>query len=200
MTYLKYGECLRGAEGRAACRHRLLPHASCSCFSHQFNLPAALNAASTTENVVATQQQQFATGQLGPVQQTSSRPSWVVPCLLAPACLPAANLCGDMVRAALKEPMKGKAKIRETIYFRQSLWKDGQPQKQGEQRRAGQRDSAGVLAAGEGFGSGFNRRCRLSAVAAAVAGRALDARLPEAAAADGAGGSSSAPWAIQKLA
>ncbi|KAL4439950.1 hypothetical protein ABPG75_002951 [Micractinium tetrahymenae] len=41
-----------------------------------------------------------------------------------------ANLCADMVRAALKEPLKGKAKVRETIYFRQSLWKDGVPQKQ----------------------------------------------------------------------
>lgn len=36
-----------------------------------------------------------------------------------------------MVRAALKEPLKAKAKAREVIYFRQSLWKDGVPQKQG---------------------------------------------------------------------
>lgn len=43
-----------------------------------------------------------------------------------------ANLCADMVRAALKEPLKGKSKAREAIYFRQSLWKDGVPQKQGE--------------------------------------------------------------------
>ncbi|KAL4421122.1 hypothetical protein ABPG77_001517 [Micractinium sp. CCAP 211/92] len=41
-----------------------------------------------------------------------------------------ANLCADMVRAALKEPLKAKAKGREAIYFRQSLWKDGVPQKQ----------------------------------------------------------------------
>ncbi|KAL4854434.1 ATP synthase subunit epsilon [Chlorella vulgaris] len=40
------------------------------------------------------------------------------------------NLCADMVRAALKEPAKAKAKAREIIYFRQALWKDGQPQKQ----------------------------------------------------------------------
>ncbi|EFN52734.1 hypothetical protein CHLNCDRAFT_48298 [Chlorella variabilis] len=40
------------------------------------------------------------------------------------------NLCADMVRAALKEPVKAKAKAREIIYFRQSLWKDGVPQKQ----------------------------------------------------------------------
>lgn len=40
------------------------------------------------------------------------------------------NLCADMVRAALKEPVKAKAKIRETIYYRSSLWKDGQPQTQ----------------------------------------------------------------------
>jgi hypothetical protein len=36
-----------------------------------------------------------------------------------------------MVRAALKEPVKAKAKAREVIYYRQSLWKDGVPQKQG---------------------------------------------------------------------
>jgi F-type H+-transporting ATPase subunit epsilon len=42
------------------------------------------------------------------------------------------NLCADMVRAALKEPAKSKAKAREVIYFRQSIWKDGVPQKQGE--------------------------------------------------------------------
>jgi F-type H+-transporting ATPase subunit epsilon len=35
-----------------------------------------------------------------------------------------------MVRAALKEPVKAKAKAREVIYYRQSLWKDGVPQKQ----------------------------------------------------------------------
>ena len=42
------------------------------------------------------------------------------------------NLCADMVRAALKEgPIKVKAKAREVVYFRQSTWKNGQPEKQG---------------------------------------------------------------------
>lgn len=41
------------------------------------------------------------------------------------------NLCADMVRAALKEPMKAKAKAQEVVYFRSALWKDGQPEKQG---------------------------------------------------------------------
>lgn len=41
------------------------------------------------------------------------------------------NLCADMLRAALKEPAKAKAKARETIYYRSALWKDGQPAKQG---------------------------------------------------------------------
>ncbi|KAG7670554.1 hypothetical protein Ndes2526B_g00321 [Nannochloris sp. 'desiccata'] len=40
------------------------------------------------------------------------------------------NLCADMVRAALKEPMKAKAKAQEVVYFRSALWKDGMPQKQ----------------------------------------------------------------------
>jgi F-type H+-transporting ATPase subunit epsilon len=42
------------------------------------------------------------------------------------------NLCADMVRAALKEPMKAKAKAREVIYYRSAIWKDGVPEKQGE--------------------------------------------------------------------
>lgn len=40
------------------------------------------------------------------------------------------NICADMVRAALKEPMKSKAKAREAIYYRSAIWKDGQPEKQ----------------------------------------------------------------------
>lgn len=50
-----------------------------------------------------------------------------------------------MVRAALKEPVKSKAKIRETIYFRQSLWKDGVPQKQGEPGRRADRQAGAPL-------------------------------------------------------
>lgn len=42
------------------------------------------------------------------------------------------NLCADMVRAALKDPLKAKAKAREVVYYRSALWKDGVPQKQGE--------------------------------------------------------------------
>ena len=35
-----------------------------------------------------------------------------------------------MVRSALKEPAKGKAKAREVVYFRSAVWKDGKPEKQ----------------------------------------------------------------------
>ena len=42
------------------------------------------------------------------------------------------GLCADMVRAALKEPAKTKARTREVVYFRRADWKDGQPQKQSE--------------------------------------------------------------------
>ena len=38
-----------------------------------------------------------------------------------------------MVRAALKEPVKTKAKTREVVFFRRAEWKNGQPQKQGTQ-------------------------------------------------------------------
>jgi Mitochondrial ATP synthase epsilon chain len=41
------------------------------------------------------------------------------------------NLCADMVRAALKEPLKGKAREREIVYFKEALWKDGKPEKSG---------------------------------------------------------------------
>lgn len=44
-----------------------------------------------------------------------------------------ANLCADMVRSALKEPLRTKAKGRETVYFRSANWKDGKPQTQGEE-------------------------------------------------------------------
>ena len=40
------------------------------------------------------------------------------------------GLCADMVRAALKEPAKTKARTREVVFFRRAEWKDGQPQKQ----------------------------------------------------------------------
>lgn len=40
------------------------------------------------------------------------------------------NLCADMVRASLKEPMKTKAKLREAVYYRAASWKDGKPKKQ----------------------------------------------------------------------
>lgn len=41
------------------------------------------------------------------------------------------NLCADMLRSSLKEPMKTKAKLREAVYFRAAIWKDGKPEKQG---------------------------------------------------------------------
>ena len=42
-----------------------------------------------------------------------------------------ANLCADMVRSSLKEPQRTKAKLREAIYYRAAVWKDGKPEKQG---------------------------------------------------------------------
>ncbi|KAK9818625.1 hypothetical protein WJX74_004152 [Apatococcus lobatus] len=36
----------------------------------------------------------------------------------------------DMVRESLKEPFKSKAKLREAVYFKSALWKDGQQQQQ----------------------------------------------------------------------
>lgn len=44
------------------------------------------------------------------------------------------GLCADMVRAALKEPVRTKAKTREVVFFRRAEWKDGQPQKQGKKQ------------------------------------------------------------------
>ncbi|KAK2080661.1 hypothetical protein QBZ16_000515 [Prototheca wickerhamii] len=41
-----------------------------------------------------------------------------------------AGLCADMLRAALKEPAKSKAKLSETVYFRSALWENGAPTKQ----------------------------------------------------------------------
>lgn len=40
------------------------------------------------------------------------------------------NLCADMVRAALKDTAKTKAKAREVIYYRSAVWKNGAPEKQ----------------------------------------------------------------------
>lgn len=44
------------------------------------------------------------------------------------------GLCADMLRAALKEPAKTKAKTREVVFFRRADWKNGQPQKQGQSK------------------------------------------------------------------
>lgn len=41
------------------------------------------------------------------------------------------NLCADMVRASLKDPLRTTAKTREAVYFRASTWEDGKPVKQG---------------------------------------------------------------------
>ena len=38
-----------------------------------------------------------------------------------------ANLCADMVRAALKEPVKAQALKRETVFFRGTKWSEGKP-------------------------------------------------------------------------
>jgi hypothetical protein len=40
-----------------------------------------------------------------------------------------ANVAAECVRNALKEPARATAKIRETVYFRQTQWKDGKPEK-----------------------------------------------------------------------
>ena len=39
------------------------------------------------------------------------------------------NLCADMVRASLKDPLRTTAKTREAVYFRASMWEDGKPVK-----------------------------------------------------------------------
>jgi len=42
------------------------------------------------------------------------------------------NLCGDMVRSAMKDgPAKVAAKQREVVYYRSSVWEEGAPTKQG---------------------------------------------------------------------
>lgn len=69
--------------------------------------------------------------------------------LLPPLAARYANLCSDMVRAALKEPVKAKAKAREVIYFRQAIWKNGQPEKQG---------AGGALGGGDGSGESVRRQ------------------------------------------
>jgi len=43
-----------------------------------------------------------------------------------------ANLCADMVRAALKEPMKSNALKRETIFYRGTRWTEGKPGESGK--------------------------------------------------------------------
>lgn len=41
-----------------------------------------------------------------------------------------AGLCSDMVRAALVPELRAKARTREVVYYRESVWKDGKPEKQ----------------------------------------------------------------------
>ena len=41
--------------------------------------------------------------------------------------LPSATLCADMVRAALKEPVKAAALKRETVFYRGTKWAEGKP-------------------------------------------------------------------------
>ena len=40
------------------------------------------------------------------------------------------NLCADLVRGALKQELRAKAKEREIVYFKEAVWKDGRPEKQ----------------------------------------------------------------------
>lgn len=73
------------------------------------------------------------------------------------------NLCADMVRSALKEAVKGKAKTREVIYYRSAQWKNGVPEKQGGQRCAGRLDGA-AASTGCGCGQSVVQRRRLLAL------------------------------------
>lgn len=41
-----------------------------------------------------------------------------------------AGLCSDMVRAALLPELRAKARTREVVYYREAVWKEGQPEKQ----------------------------------------------------------------------
>jgi len=41
-----------------------------------------------------------------------------------------ANLCSDMVRAALLPELRAKAKTREVVHYKEAIWKDGKPEKQ----------------------------------------------------------------------
>lgn len=43
-----------------------------------------------------------------------------------------ANLCSDMVRAALLPELRAKAKTREVVHYKEAIWKDGKPEKQSE--------------------------------------------------------------------
>lgn len=43
-----------------------------------------------------------------------------------------ANLCSDMVRAALVPEMRAKARTREIVHYKEAIWKDGKPEKQSE--------------------------------------------------------------------
>ncbi|KAF8061291.1 ATP synthase subunit epsilon [Scenedesmus sp. PABB004] len=36
-----------------------------------------------------------------------------------------ANICADLMRSVLKEPLRAKAAQRQAIYFRSSTWTDG---------------------------------------------------------------------------
>ena len=40
------------------------------------------------------------------------------------------NLCADLLRGALKQELRAKAKEREIVYFKEAVWKDGRPEKQ----------------------------------------------------------------------
>ncbi len=66
-------------------------------------------------------------------------PSWYAPCQIASFLPPQvagmsylkyAGLCSDMVRAALLPELRAKARTREVVYYREAVWKEGQPEKQ----------------------------------------------------------------------
>ncbi|KAK9865628.1 hypothetical protein WJX84_000639 [Apatococcus fuscideae] len=65
------------------------------------------------------------------LENSCNRPRFQDPCgLSGMSYLKYSGLAADMVRESMKEPFKSKAKLREAVYFKSALWKDGQQQQQ----------------------------------------------------------------------
>jgi F-type H+-transporting ATPase subunit epsilon len=67
-----------------------------------------------------------------------------------------ANICADLLRAVMKEPHKGKAAARSSIYFRAASWAEGKQGKPGGRRGRGR--SCGPRRPGTAVGPGAARR------------------------------------------